>query len=388
MFHLQRLIEEYKPSNDDPNVARTKAIKSYAKLLDDGEVDLENVSLREMLEACINDGRRLRNDELGTERIVNSIGYEDFITACTKTVEAKVKKEYATGIGEAMKLVSKEPSDVAYEGKQIQWPDAKGLLRKHPGTPYRGGFIGRGENVLSYYNFGYGVVEDVEWEVIRFDRTGDLMNFLGRQLGKNIGALQHELIIKTIEDADRAAIFDEADPGRFIWNGTKQTVYADDHSSWYGQTNDNLGTADFTGNGTARVQEAWKLLHSMKNQENQPILGNDAKLILACVDDYLEAVQVMKSPVEVAANMGHATSAIAKLYGVVKSEYLTAGVNYIGNFTEGVRVKEVEPYKVERITGKGSREMFVRNLVATFRASFYWGVYLNSPFHIIKFAAS
>lgn len=389
-MRLLELVRDHEGTSDTRVEAVKKGVKMFGQLLfgtkDDGTreepaISPDDCSLKEMLWACVPDSHGVID-----ERVRESVGYQDFIEATTKLVSKKAITEYEEGLGEALSIVSQTTS-TKLEEKIIQFPNKGSLRRKFTGRPYAGGGE-RTEHYVEDKRLHWGEIIEVDADAVRFDQTDRILAWAG-SLTKTAGAHLAKLVTYTLEDKDRAAIYEEADPGRYIVDGTKRDIFSDDHSAWFGYANDNIGTANFTGNGLARLKEAWEMLSAMVNREGEPILNAATELtIIASKEDFIEAVELITSKVKIGASNAtpNVIQNISKLNAIFLP-HLDLGVVYIGAPKRQLRLSWIEKFQVQR-QETGSDKMFDLDLVARFKVFYFANCQATDYLHLIKFAAA
>jgi len=268
MSAIKELFRSHQNNGGDLRQAQEATANDLGKWLENGEVEAQNLSLREMWDVFVTpqlekkgksfDYRTSDFSEV-REEMVSSM----FPFATGKLIHPVIIDQYEVDTRDIRSLVTETRSDRAEEDI-VGFSDADRPRHVEEGAPYPEGQMSEKRVKIRNHKFGMGMGLTVE--MVRFDQTDELLN-RAKETGTMIGDLLEEFVAYRLSDTAWGEI-QESTSQAFVYGGTRYALFANDHSSIDTQTNDNLGTAGVPSVTTTR--ELNKLLLNQKTEKGRP----------------------------------------------------------------------------------------------------------------------
>ena len=240
---IRNLVEsEVKRADGNTYTGYANAGDKVEQLLESGKVTTRDFSFRQLYEELV-------DVPLGADsaQVAEALNSSSFPTIASKVINKDIIDEYDLALGNVGNLADESQATRTDEEIVVGFTagDTTPLMRRQ-GMAYEETSMGEKNWKVKMADFGRMI--SLTREVIFEDRTGEVLK-RARDIGRAGGHHKQKMIIETIEASARTA-FEESTFGGANYKGSDITLYANDHASLDGQTNDNLvvsnALADYT----------------------------------------------------------------------------------------------------------------------------------------------
>lgn len=316
-----------KDAGGDIQEGQKRTGEQIGRLIDEDKIKSEEFSLRALFEALVNQDRQLNLND--NKQIIEAMTASSFPYITEKLVSKTVIQAYNYALGDVGTLVhevesSKRNEDIPglYAGKGF---DEVGEEQPYTEIHY-------GEKRCRIANHKYGGIVALTKEMILFDKTGMVLQ-KAKDIGEKGGLHRHRFIVQKACSLACTATGEAADKSLVI-DGTARALFADDHSAWDDQTNDNVDTTAF---GFSGVDTLVQLLAQQKDKKGDEIVII-ARQILVPPQLATKANQIVMSDWEYGTGNRNANPFKGR-FQIVSTPILagSAGIYYIGDFPKQTR---------------------------------------------------
>jgi hypothetical protein len=381
MISVRNLFEAHKEdSGGNVQEGLQKTAKQLGNLINKKEVTVQEVSFQDLFETLVNyDGRiNLRLDR--PERVAEAMASSSFPVITRQLLHPTVIAAYELAYGDTGQLVTEIPV-ARDEEKLAGFTDPQGLERVGQLMPYEESVLD--EKYVLLKSFKFGRIISLSREMILFDQTGQIVE-RARRIGEMAGYHKAEFIIKKACSLTTVAITNEAANQSLFWNGTARTMYANDHSSFDVQTNDNLQTTAFS---TAGIKASMLLLRKMKNQVGQ-FINVSLPIDLLIPPDLEEDAWMLANSEHQYDNAENAKNPYKNKFNIIISSFLTDAEDYyIGNFKKQTYWGTVWPIETSE-QASNSEKAFENDIVSRFKVSYFGGCNTVDYKYVVKSESS
>ena len=277
---VRELLEAHRNNHSDLKVAQKATVTELTEWLRSGEIQPEEISIRECFEALVeeqNPGLDLRYSDFSDirEAIVSS----QFPKITGTLIHSTFIREYELNMGDLMSLVEQRTSTRREETIAGMTPGER-AGQVEEGAPFSEIQIGEKYVHIPNKKFGKGV--SLTKEMILFDQTGDLVRY-AKANGQELGTSLASFICNRLTDTAWNELDIDGVSRSYTINGTRRAIYADTHASWDVYANDNLAAAALPSISVVRGMR--KQLKLMVNEQNEKIV---TKSPIVFANDLLE----------------------------------------------------------------------------------------------------
>lgn len=232
-------------------------------------------------------------------------------------------------------------------------------------------------------NHKFGLIVDLTKEAVVEDRTGQIVA-TARDIGVKGGTHQHAYIIEKVTDVAITATGEAANTSLRI-NGSTRTMYANDHSSWDVQTNDNLAASSALG--STGLKTARTLLGLMKDEKGDPIIVIP-RFLLVPVELEVTALEQMGSQQKPGTG-NNEINAFRNAYTIISSPILDATLGttwYLGDPSRQTRLQWYDRPRTDTM-GASAQMAFNSDIVSQFKFHYHAGVGCTDYRYVVKATA-
>lgn len=378
MSAIKELYAKHRNSADIRKAQEATA-KDIVEFVRDGEVEVEDISIKEMFDVLVmpqveERGKSfdLNFSEFGS--IQEELTSSAFPYATGELISPTVIDAYEVDTAEIRQLVTEVKSNKRTE-EIVGTSDAHRPRNVEEGQPYPEAQMS--EKRVSIHNHKFGQTIDMTREMILFDQTGELLN-RARNGGTYIGDLVEEFICYRLADVGWSELGEAAgDSTALIYNGAGVAVFSNDHSAIDGQINDNLSAGAAPSAAEARVMA--NLSTGMKTEKGRParirpqfVFGHAQK-----AEELLQIFSLQEFEID-SANRNQ--NAFKNRFKVVTSQFFPDVDNwFMGDPAKQTRLQKVWDPEVSAIAGDPKRD-----IAATYKVSTMIGVGLTDYKYVIK----
>lgn len=273
---ISRLKEHYRKvlgENSDPRAAARQTAEEFVRLIEDGTVAPETVSIREMLDVFALAPIRQRDPDFNPhysniDEVREEIMSSHFPYATGKLIHPVMIAGYEPATGNVLSLFTEVPSR-RMEEDIVGFGAGDRATHVEEGEPYKSNaFV---EKRVKIRNHKFGKAIDLTVEAVLFDQTDEVLN-VARTRGTNLGETLEEFACYRLMDTAWTVI-DESTSQALVVDGTRRAMYDDTKAAWdNGQTNDNLiGSGSGGVPANAQMKLVMQLFAQMKNDKGDPI---------------------------------------------------------------------------------------------------------------------
>ena len=272
---ISRLKEHYRRvlgENSDVRTASTQTAQEFVRLIEDGTVKPETVSVREMLDVFALNNIRQRDPDFepnfsNIDEVREEIMSSHFPWATGKLLHPVMIAPYELATGDVLQLFTQVNSR-RMEEDIIGFGAGDRARHVEEGMPYpSNAFV---EKRCRIRNHKLGKAIDLTVEAVLFDQTDQILQ-VARQRGTDLGATVEEFCCYRLMDTAWTVI-DETTSQAMVVDGTRRAMYADTAAAWDTYANDNLvGSGSGGVPSNAQMKLIMQLFAQMKNDKNDPI---------------------------------------------------------------------------------------------------------------------
>jgi len=339
------------------------AVQVIREAFAEGKLKPEDFSLREIWEACE-----------GGRSVQEAVTSDLFPKITGELINAKVVAAYEAAPIIGNKLVTEVPSKLKTETvtgfESIDTPD-----EVPEGAPYAEAEFG--EKYVTIDNKKYGRIVSITEEMIHFDQTGQVLA-RAQRIGEKAALYKEKLILEKVQDVNSDA---------FKPNGVATALYRTSESSLDDGTTLRINSKSSTPFGESGMEDAWKLMQKMEDENGDPIFINPMNLtVLVPADLWVPAQQLAKST-QTPESAENAINVFAGTFTPLTSYYITkqsATTWYVGDFKQDFWWLTVWP--LQTLAAKpGSTAEFEKDIKARFKVRFFGGCGAIDYRHSFKF---
>lgn len=332
--------------------------------IDENGLTLADVGFKNLFEAmCNQDGSLDLSDK---EAVVEAMMAAQFPQAVGALIHPVIIKAYEPQVNPVLPLVTEINSTHKVE-THVGFGATDQLELVREGTPYEEAQAA--ERYVTIENFKFGRVISVTMEMVMFDQTGEALRVAGN-IGGKAGAHLHEHIVNRVCDYACTGTGQAANT-TLKYMGTARAIFADDHSSWDTQVNDNLGVDALA---ETALNTAVNLLAAQLDDKGDRILVVP-KILLVGQTLAITARKLLGTPY-VVGSANNDINPFYNAYQLVVSPLIdatSATAWYIGDFQAQYLLQWVYRMRTESLRDT-SYESFRSDVVAQFKAGYYAGV--------------
>lgn len=358
---IRELVESHvRHAGGDFKEGTKRAAGQLGRLIDTGDLSLENVSIREAFKAFVplSDAENMSAGAIAEAMVSSAFPY---IT--TKLIHKTIIDAYNYALGDVSSMVAEYDSN-RKEENVVGFGAADNLELVGENMPYT--VTEMAEKYCVIKNWKFGRIIELTKEMVIFDQTGQVKDRAMR-VGEKAGLQRHQFIVQKATSIACTPTNESANYSLY-YDGSYRTMFANDHSSWDVQTNDNLDTTAF---GTAGVQALHNLLMQQKDTKGDYV-AIQPKVLLVHVAKQWDAYQLTNSDKQYD-NANNAINPVKGLYKVIASPYVTgSGYYYLGDFAKQTRWQWVWRPLTEQ-QAVDSDASFDRDVVTRYKFSYYGG---------------
>lgn len=268
---LQEMYKAHRSQVSTGREARLATAREMIEFLEDGTINAEDVSLREVFDLLVVQGvREDKGIDFNPQFSEISSIQEDIVSSMFPTITGKLFhqtliKAYEPASNAVQKLFMQTTS--AHREETVVGLTA-GARARHveEGMPFPEAQIGEKRCLIRNHKFGQKT--SLTAEAVLFDQTGEVLN-AARTRGSYLADLLEEFACYRLQDVAWGPI-DESTSQAFVYGGTRYAIWADTHTTVDGQVNDNnVGTG--ARPNIEQVENGLNLLAQMKDEKGNPI---------------------------------------------------------------------------------------------------------------------
>ncbi len=365
MISVQNLFEAHKKDAGSVQEGLQRTVTQISSLIKKKKINTSNVSFNELFEVLVNHDNKISLRMDSAERIAEAMASSSFPVITKQLLHPTVISAYELAYGDMGQLVTEVPV-ARDEEKLAGFTDPQGLERVGQLMPYEESVLD--ESYVLLKSFKFGRIISLSREMILFDQTGQIVE-RARRIGEMAGYHKAEFIIKKACSLTTTTITGEAANKSLFYNGTSRTMYANDHSSWDIQTNDNLIT---TALSTAGLKAAMILRRKVKNRVGQ-FVNVSLPIDLLIPPDLEETAWMLVNSEHQFDTAENAKNPYKNKFNIIISSFLTDVEDwYIGNFARQTYWGTVWPIETSEQTSN-SEKAFENDIVSRFKVSYFGG---------------
>lgn len=348
-------------AGNDIQEAQKRVGDQIGRLIDKGELKPTELSFKALFESLCNKDRDV--DVNDSSRVVEAMTASAFPYITSKAISKVLIDSYDYALGDVSSLVTEVPSNRAAEDiPGLTAGDNLDLVGES--APYHEVTIK--EKRCRITNFKFGKIIALTKEMMLFDQTGRVLE-QAKRIGEKGGLHRHSIVVKKCASLACSETGEAADTS-LVYDGTARALYANDHSAWDTQTNDNISTTAF---GFTGVDELLQLLLAQKDDRGDAIVVT-AKQLLVPVQLQTKALQLVGSEWEYGTANRNINPYKGK-YQVIATPILTsAGVYYLGDFARQMRWQWVWEPITDTLMAT-SESAFTNDILQQFKFSYMGG---------------
>jgi hypothetical protein len=372
---LKQLIESHKDKVSNGNIANIRAAKQFGRLMDKGEISVDDISFKALMEAAV-EAEGMEEVPSDVEELKEAVSKSSF-PKMTKYVISKIAIPEFEYREEGLQPLYTEVETNSSSRELLEGlTAAEGLAYVAPQEPYEGMDFGEKTAKIHVDKFGRRI--DLPMELVMEDKNGRIRD-KASQIGEKFGEQFEKFIIQTVEIDTRDLIPYESTSRAAIFNDTtisKGNFYSDDHSSVSGldgQTNDNVAapSSAFSVDG---LKAGLTLFNSMKDEEGD-LITVIPKIILTNLSNEIELWKVLNTAAKPGSNentKNYFGPQGKKSFDVVSSPFLSVSDGYyMGDFKKQLVV--VWGKRPTVTTNHNSEDSYSRDIVSSWKISTIFG---------------
>jgi hypothetical protein len=317
------------------------------------------------------ESKKMRPEDFSIREIYEAVTSDMFPQITGELINAKVIDGYSTAATIGDQLVTTVPSKLEVE-TIVGFTDVDTPEIVPEAAPYNAGTIG--EKYVTIRNIKYGKLMAVTEEAIMFDRTGQLLT-RAQRIGEKAAYYKEQLIVEKAIDVNSDA---------YAVSGTPGVVFRAAASG-----NHKINSRTATPFGEAGLEEAYKLMHNMTDDNGDYVVINPSGLTCLIPQDlYVEALQMVQSTL-VPENTDNAVNIYKGAFKVLTSPFITRNSTstwYLGDWKQDLLWTEVWPLETQTMK-PGSEDEFKKDIKAQFKIRFFGGCGYIDHKHVYRFIA-
>ncbi len=376
MISVQNLFEAHKKDTGSVQEGLQRTATQISSLIKKKKINTSNVSFNELFEVLVNHDNKINLRMDSAERIAEAMASSSFPVITKQLLHPTVIGAYELAFGDMGKLITEIPV-ARDEEKLVGFTDPQGLERVGQLMPYEESVLD--EKYILLKSFKFGRIISLSREMILFDQTGQIVE-RARRIGEMAGYHKAEFIINKACSLTTKTITGEGANKSLFWNGNSVTMYANDHSSFDVQTNDNLID---TALSTVGLKAAMILKRKQKNQVGQ-FVNVTLPIDLLIPPDLEETAWMLVNSEHQYDTADNAKNPYKNKFNIIISSFLTDTTDwYIGNFAKQTYWGTVWPIEISEQTSN-SEKAFENDIVSRFKVSYFGGCNTSDYKYVVK----
>lgn len=364
--HVRAIFEAHlKTTGGDVQKANQGFSAQVQNLIENEEVTLEHIGLGDLFETMV-DRDRSFDRTTPPQVVAEAMMAAGMPTLTGQLLHPVFMKAYSYQLDDVLPLVQQVSSKRSEE--KIPGITAHDNMEMVPeGEPYEesGGL----EKYATVKNYKFGRKKSLTLEAVLFDQTNLILGW-AKKVGNKAGVHLHAMIIQKVCDFACTATGEDAEKS-LKREGTARAMYANDHSAWDINSNDNLGGAAL---GHSGLVAALTLLGGLKD-ETGDYVNCMPRFLIVPVALQVAAQELVGSDMQYD-TANRAINIFKNKFVIKASPYLDAesATNwFVGDPSLQTRLQWVWKPRTETL-GKTSQVAFDNDVVSQFKTSYMAGV--------------
>lgn len=374
--NIRALVDEHiKEAGGDLAVGLSSFCTQVEEAIETEGITLADVSMKQLFEAMVDRDGSL--DYHSTQDVSEAMTSAGFPTIVGQLIHPRIQQEfepYAKTVADLTFEVDSNRKTENHVG--FGSTDSFELVREN--TMYEEAQIL--ERVANISNYKYGKIISVTMEMVMFDQTNQVLT-RARNIGKKGGQHYHRFVIERACDIAANALNESTSQGLVV-DGTRRSMYENDHSAWDYVANDNLNG---TALGDTGLEEAIILLSKMQDDKGDVIMTMPDVLLVPVA---LEATakKLLGSPLQYNTS-NNAINPYQNAFKIISSVYIDSGASatawWLGDFKSQLLTQWVYRMRTEA-NNRPSQKSFDSDVVAQFKAGYFVGVGNTDYRYVVK----